>query len=289
MSRLFVLLQYLLPHHGLSRLAGSIASRGWLQHNMMRWFIRHYRVDLEEAELSSVEEFDHFNAFFTRALKPVARPLVRTPGAILCPADGAVSAIGTITQQRLMQAKGQQYSTTQLLADQALASRFDGGSFVTIYLSPRDYHRVHMPVAGKLVETRYLPGRLFSVNRATARNVPALFARNERLVCRFKTPAGTMVVVLVGAMIVAAIETVWAGRICPNRIRTVKVTDYRTHLPPVQLAAGAELGRFSLGSTVIVLFEPGSVSLAPGLTVDSTVKMGQLLATRTAAASHQQH
>ncbi|MCG8412580.1 MAG: archaetidylserine decarboxylase [Pseudomonadales bacterium] len=278
MSRLFVFIQYLLPHHGLSRLTGFFASGRFLKNSLIRLFVRRYKVDLSEAEISEVSDFENFNAFFTRALKPGARPLALESQGVLCPADGAVSEIGAIEEDRILQAKGRYYTTAQLLGDEEMAEQFYGGSFATIYLSPRDYHRVHMPLEGKLIKTLYVPGKLFSVNRVTANNVENLFARNERLVCLFETPAGAMAVVLVGAMIVAGIETVWAGQVCPNRERNIKETDYLNHSPPVQLATGAELGRFKLGSTAIVLFEPDSVQLEASLTADVPVQMGQLLA-----------
>lgn len=278
MSRLFIFLQYLLPHHGLSRLTGFFARGSFLKNSLIRLFIKRYKVDLSEAEIFDVNDFENFNAFFTRALKPGARPLSQESQAVLCPADGAVSEIGPIEEDRILQAKGRYYTTAQLLGDEQLAERFYGGSFATIYLSPRDYHRVHMPLEGTLVKTLYVPGKLFSVNRVTANNVENLFARNERLVCLFETPAGTMAVVLVGAMIVAGIETVWAGQVCPNREHAIKVTDFLDHSPPIQLATGAELGRFKLGSTAIVLFEPNSVQLETSLAADTPVQMGQLLA-----------
>ena len=280
MSRLFVLLQYLLPQHLLSRVTGKLASGKFLKNTLIKLFIKRYRVDMSQAEVSDVSEFETFNAFFTRALKPEARPLTQDPNVILCPADGAISEIGAIEQNRILQAKGRYYTVAELLADESYAGKFEGGSFATVYLSPRDYHRVHMPLEGRLVRTLYVPGKLFSVNRVTADSVPNLFARNERLVCLYDTPAGSMAVVLVGAMIVAGIETVWAGEVCPNKERSIKATDFSTHSPPVQLATGAEMGRFKLGSTAIVLFEPGAVVMEPQLKADSAVQMGQVLARR---------
>ena len=278
MSRLFIFLQYLLPQHLLSRLTGKLAAGTFLKNFLIRIFIKRYRVDLSEAEITDPAQFENFNAFFTRALKPGARPLPTEDNVILCPADGAISEIGPIEEDLILQAKGRYYSTAQLLADEAFAEKFRGGNFATIYLSPRDYHRVHIPLEGTLVKTTYVPGDLFSVNRVTADSVPDLFARNERLVCLFDTPVGAMAVVLVGAMIVAGIETVWSGEVCPSKIKTVSHTDYAEHSPPVQLATGAELGRFKLGSTAIVLFEPGAVALEPELSADTPVQMGQILA-----------
>lgn len=280
MSRLFVLFQYVLPQHLLSRIAGRLARGQFLKNTLISLFIKRYRVDLSQAEITDINEFENFNAFFTRALKSDARPLAQEQDAILCPADGAISEIGAIDQERILQAKGRYYTISELIADTEFATRFEGGSFATVYLSPRDYHRVHMPLEGQLVKTLYVPGKLFSVNRTTADSVPNLFARNERLVCLFDTPIGAMAVVLVGAMIVAGIETVWAGDVCPNRDSSVKGTDYLSHSPPVQLATGAEMGKFKLGSTAIVLFEPGAVQLEPTLSADSPVQMGQILARR---------
>lgn len=277
MSRLFIFLQYLLPHHLLSRITGRIARGRFLKNTLISLFIKRYNVDLSQAVSSDIEEFENFNAFFTRALKPGARPLAAESSAVVCPADGSISEIGAIDKDRILQAKGRYYTVGDLLADEEYADRFTGGSFATVYLSPRDYHRVHMPIEGRLLKTLYVPGKLFSVNRVTADSVPKLFARNERLVCLFDTPAGAMALVLVGAMIVAGIETVWAGEVCPNRESSIKQTDFASHTPPVQLATGAEMGRFKLGSTAIVLFEPGAVDLETNLVANSPVQMGQLL------------
>ncbi|MCY4264370.1 MAG: archaetidylserine decarboxylase [Gammaproteobacteria bacterium] len=287
MSRLFVLVQYLLPQHGLSRLTGWLASSSLLNNLLIRLFILCYRVDLEEAEIPEPDGFKNFNAFFTRSLKPGARPLANGSRVVLCPVDGAVSEIGRIDGDRILQAKGHSYTTARLLADAKMARVFDGGVFATLYLAPRDYHRIHMPLAGTLQKTLYVPGRLFSVNRTTASLVPGLFACNERLVCLFSTPAGAMALVLVGAMIVAGIETVWAGQACPNQEQRVKIIDYSGQTPPIQLIAGAELGHFKLGSTAIVLFEPGAVTLSSLLTANCKVRMGQRLGEclRTAEAA----
>ena len=209
MSRLFILFQYLLPHHLLSRAVGILAQNHLLRKLFIRAFIRRYKVDLSQAKIQEVEKFENFNAFFTRELQADARPLSTAKGAIVCPADGAVSQLGDIADGNLLQAKGKHYSCQSLLAgDAQMAALFQSGKFATIYLSPRDYHRVHMPMAGILKKTIYVPGKLFSVNQTTAESVPNLFARNERLVCLFTTAAGPMAVILVGAMIVAGIDTV---------------------------------------------------------------------------------
>jgi phosphatidylserine decarboxylase len=280
-SRLFIFLQYLLPHHALSRLTGKFAEGRFAKNLLISLFISRYQVDLSDAENEDPEAFESFNAFFTRALKPAARPINDLPGAIVCPADGAISELGAIEEDRILQAKGRDYTVGQLLSDPELADSFTGGSFATVYLSPRDYHRVHMPTAGKLLRTIYVPGKLFSVNRTTADSVPDLFARNERLVCLFETANGLMGLVLVGAMIVAGIETVWSGQICPGPNKARKLTDFSQHSPPIELAKGAEMGRFKLGSTAIVLFEPNAVILDSALQADSPVRMGEHLAQST--------
>lgn len=280
-DRLFILSQYLLPHHLLSRLIGCIAEcrATWLKNPLITWFVKQYQVDMSEAQVEDPTAYENFNAFFTRALKDGARPLDETPGAILCPADGAVSQLGAIEHGRLFQAKGHSFSAVELLGGNAeRAAPFMGGEFATIYLSPKDYHRVHMPLAGTLKEMVYVPGRLFSVNQTTAENVPELFARNERLVCLFDTERGPMAVVLVGAMIVAAIETVWAGQVAPPA-RALKTTRYDAAARgPIELAKGAELGRFKLGSTAIVLFGPNQVKWAEHMVAGSATRMGERLA-----------
>ncbi len=276
MSRLFITLQYLLPQHAISRLTGWLAScrLPWIKNPLIAAFKRRYQVDLSEARIDDYREFDSFNAFFTRELDDSARPLDGGPASLVSPADGTVSDSGMLNDELVLQAKGIDYRATELLGgDPAAAEPFKDGSFVTIYLAPRDYHRVHMPLAGTLLETVYVPGRLFSVNAATTARVPGLFTRNERLVCRFDTPAGPMALILVGAMIVAGIETVWAGQACPNNHGLLH-TDYREHSPPLQLARGSEMGRFMLGSTVILLFGPGAVAFDPDLAPGSGVRMG---------------
>ena len=281
-KRLFLLSQYLLPHHLLSRLAGCVAECRvrWFKNAFTTWFAKRYQVDMSQALVEDITAYEHFNAFFTRALKDGARPLDQTPGAILSPADGAVSQLGAIEHGRVFQAKGHSYSVLELVGgDPAVASQFMGGEFATIYLSPKDYHRVHMPLAGTLREMVYVPGRLFSVNQTTAENVPELFARNERVVCLFDTERGPMAVVLVGAMIVASIETVWAGLVTPPK-RELKTIRYdEAARAAIELSKGGELGRFKLGSTAIVLFGPQQVQWAESLAAGSPVRMGQALAT----------
>ncbi|UVJ44471.1 archaetidylserine decarboxylase [Pseudomonas sp. LS1212] len=277
-SRLFIFSQYLLPHNLLSRLAGCIAECRvrWFKNTFTAWFAKRYQVNMSEALVEDLTAYEHFNAFFTRALKADARPLDDTPGTILSPADGAVSQLGPIEHGRIFQAKGHSFSVLELLGgDAATAAPFMGGDFATVYLSPKDYHRVHMPLAGTLREMVYVPGRLFSVNQTTAENVPELFARNERVVCVFDTERGPMAVVLVGAMIVASVETVWAGLVTPPK-RELKTVRYdEAARAPIHLEKGAELGRFKLGSTAVVLFGPDQIKWAQELGAGSPVRMGQ--------------
>jgi phosphatidylserine decarboxylase len=251
----------------------------WFKNAFTAWFAKRYQVNMSEALVEDLTAFEHFNAFFTRALKPGARPLDETPGAILCPADGAISQIGPIEHGRCFQAKGHSFSVLELLGgDAERAAPFMGGEFATVYLSPKDYHRVHAPLGGTLREMVYVPGKLFSVNQSTAENVPELFARNERVVCLFDTERGPMAVVLVGAMIVASIETVWAGLVTPPK-RELKTFSYdEAARAPIRLEKGDEIGRFKLGSTAIVLFGPDQVRWAESAWPGSQVRMGELLA-----------
>lgn len=274
-DRLLTLPQYLLPQHGLSRLVGSLADSRtpWIKDTFIRKFAARYQVDMNEAAEPDLAAYENFNAFFTRALKPGARPLDSREDSILCPADGAVSQLGPISQDQVFQAKGHSYSLSDLLASETDAAPYVGGQFATVYLSPRDYHRVHMPLAGRLVKSVYIPGDLFSVNTRTAEQVPNLFARNERLVAHFDTALGPMVVVLVGAMIVASIETVWGG-IEPIG-REIRSSDYTDK--SVSLAAGAEMGRFRLGSTAIVLFGPDVMSWDAAYQAGTPTRMGERL------------
>ena len=282
MQLLFIILQYLIPQHALSRLVAKLADSEvpWIKNTFIEWFHRRYQVDMSEAVEPDPLLYPSFNAFFTRALKPDARPLEGGNETVVSPADGAISQLGPITGGRILQAKGQTYSALELLGgDPLLAQRFEGGSFATIYLAPKDYHRVHMPVAGTLRQMTYVPGQLFSVNQATAANVPRLFARNERLVCLFDTDFGPVAVVLVGAMIVAGIETTWAGQVAPPP-RSVATLRYGELLAPVRLERGEELGRFKLGSTVILLFGRDALRWSEALAPDSVLRMGRALGTR---------
>ena len=278
MDKIFIFLQHILPQHLLSRTVGWLARvqhPAWLKNWLIHLFIRRYCVNMAEAAEPDATRYPCFNAFFTRALREGARPLAAAD--VLCPADGAISQLGDIEGGRIFQAKGQSFSAWELLGgDTERAPLFDGGRFATIYLSPRDYHRVHMPLAGRLTATRYVPGELFSVNGVTAENVPRLFARNERLVCHFDTEAGPMAMVLVGAMIVAGIETVWAGQVAPPPDRPVAV-DYLNLPEPVSLEKGAEMGRFMLGSTVILLFPRDAVVWDEAYAAGVSTRLGDRL------------
>jgi phosphatidylserine decarboxylase len=279
-SRLSVLPQYLLPKQALTAFAGWVARReaGALTTALIRWFVRRYDVRMDEALLSDPAAYKSFNEFFTRPLRPGVRPLARAD--LVCPVDGAISQCGRIEQDQIFQAKGHRYSTTALLAgDAALAQPFQDGVFATIYLSPRDYHRIHMPCAGRLVRMLYVPGDLFSVNPTTARGVPGLFARNERVVCLFEGERGPFAMVLVGATIVGSMATTWHGVVNPPRSSTVRRWDYEQQ--QVQLKQGEEMGRFLLGSTVVLLFPKDCVSLTAAWGPDRAVRLGQAMASHT--------
>jgi phosphatidylserine decarboxylase len=274
-GRLFVWLQYLLPQHGLSRLilAATRVRTGWFKDWTIRGFLKLYRVDMTEAAESDPYRYATFNEFFTRSLKEGMRPIAADPQTIASPVDGCVSEAGAIDRDLLLQAKGRQYRLSELLASQPWASQFEGGSFATIYLAPFNYHRVHMPLRGELQETVYVPGRLFSVNSVTARHVPRLFARNERILTLFDSQAGPFALVLVGALNVGSMATVWAGDITPAARRVVT----RIPAPPTVLDKGAELGRFNMGSTVILLFGSNRARWNSGLAAGSVVRLGQSL------------
>jgi phosphatidylserine decarboxylase len=277
-ERLFVLLQHMMPKLALTRLAGRFASwqGGGVTTAAIRRFIARYNVNMDEAANSDPAAYATFNDFFTRALKPGARPLAEA--RLVCPVDGAVSQLGPIDHGRIFQAKGRDYSATALLAgDAALAARFADGHFATIYLSPRDYHRIHMPCAGKLLEMTYVPGDLYSVNPATARGVDRLFARNERVVCVFEDEQGQpFAMVLVGATIVGSMATVWHGVVNPPRRPAVEKWDYRAQ--DIRLAKGEEMGRFLLGSTVVLLFPAGPLQFNASWRPAKPVRLGEAMA-----------
>lgn len=277
-ERIAILTQHLLPKQALTQLAGRFAGAraGWLTRAAIRRFVRRYRVDMTEAAEPDLGAYPTFNAFFTRALKDGARPLA--DATWICPVDGAISQFGSIARDQILQAKGHHYSTADLLAgDSALAAGFEDGHFATLYLSPRDYHRIHMPQDGRLMRMTHVPGDLFSVNPATARGVPKLFARNERVVCLFEGRLGPFVLVLVGATIVGSMATAWHGVVNPPRPGSIR--DWRYDDRQIVLRQGQEMGRFLLGSTVVMLLPRGAIHFddrwAPGRAVRLGEAMGR--------------
>jgi phosphatidylserine decarboxylase len=273
----FVMLQHVLPKQALTQVMGVLARRQGrgLTHAAIRWFVRRYSVNMAEAKDSNIESYASFNEFFTRELKPEARPPSKAQW--LCPVDGTISQFGRIEKDQIFQAKGHRYSSTALLAGDAdLAKSFDDGYFATLYLSPRDYHRIHMPCDGDLTEMIYVPGDLFSVNPVTAAGVPGLFARNERVVCVFNTPHGRMVLTLVGATIVGSMATVWHGMVNPPRHASVKRWSYAAG--DVSLKQGAEMGRFLLGSTVVMLFPNQALTFNPSWAPAKPIRLNESMA-----------
>jgi phosphatidylserine decarboxylase len=287
-DQLFAAFQMLLPKHLLSRAMYALMRQ---QHPALRklsikTFLRHYRVEMNEAVQSDPLAYESFNAFFTRALKTSARPIDPDPSHIVSPVDGTVSQCGAIEEDQLIQAKGHHYSLLAWLGgDKQLAERYRGGQFACIYLAPYNYHRMHMPLSGIVHDTLYVPGELFSVNAATARSVPGLFARNERVICNFSNnESGQFAMVFVGALFVGSIETVWAGEINPvprRRGAADRITQGQGH----SLEKGAEAGRFNMGSTVVLLFEPGQISWNAGMLAGATVRMGEPIARLVSSAS----
>jgi phosphatidylserine decarboxylase len=279
-DKLKIALQYIMPKHLLSRVVGKLADAelGVVTTGAIKWFIKQYKIDMNEAAQSDPEAYVSFNAFFTRALKPGTRPLCQDDDYIVHPVDGTVSQCGAIEEGRIFQAKGHDYSSLALLGNQAVdAKRFEDGDFATIYLAPKDYHRIHMPIKGTLSKMTYVPGELFSVNPLTAKNVPGLFARNERVIAIFETEIGPLAMVLVGATIVASIETVWAGTVTPPTGSKVFTWDYPTEGPEaLTLDKGDEMGRFKLGSTVVMLFSKDAIEeFADGVKPKAVTRMGQ--------------
>jgi phosphatidylserine decarboxylase len=283
LDRMKIALQYLLPKRALTLLAGRGADYrgGWLTKMAIGLFVRYYRVDMQEAQQPDISAYPTFNAFFVRPLRDDARPIDADPNVLTMPADGIISQSGPILGDRIFQAKGHDYSLEALLAgNERLIEEFRDGTFVTTYLAPRDYHRVHMPCNGILREMIYVPGELFSVNPLTAASIPNLFARNERVICLFSTDFGPMAQILVGATIVGSIETVWSGTVTPPREGIIK----RWHYPQanddnaVVLLKGQEMGRFKLGSTVVTLFAKGGVTLNDRLHARAITRVGERLA-----------
>lgn len=278
-DRLAVLPQYLLPKQALTVLAGKLAGAeaGRLTTSVIRWFVGRYAVNMSEAANPDIASYKSFNEFFTRPLREGARP--QAEADFLCPVDGAISQFGAIERDQIFQAKGHQYSTTALVGgDRELAANFADGSFATLYLSPRDYHRIHMPCDGRLTRMIYVPGALFSVNPTTARGVPGLFARNERVVCVFESAFGPFVLTLVGATIVGSMATVWHGLINPPRPGVLREWRYDDGGQQVVLKKGEEMGRFLLGSTVVMLFPKGVLRARPDWLPGRTVRMGEAMA-----------
>jgi phosphatidylserine decarboxylase len=280
-DRLAVLPQYIYPKRAINRFSGWVANARWgaVTTAIIRWFVGHYKVDMSEAANPDIRSYETFNQFFTRALKPGARPLADAD--YICPVDGAISQFGSIDLDQVLQAKSHNYSTRALVGgDGELAAQFDHGSYATLYLAPKDYHRVHMPCAGRLTRMIYVPGTLFSVNPTTALGVPNLFARNERVVCVFDSEHGPFVLTLVGATIVGSMETVWHGIVNPKRPGAIR--EWRYDPDQWVFAKGDEMGRFSLGSTVVMLF-PHSSRLAfnPGWKPERPVRLGEMMAVRT--------
>lgn len=274
-AELFVALQRILPKHALSRLIAKLAEskNNWLKNTLINRAIKTFDINMDEAISDDLASYDSFNAFFTRKLKPEARPLDHTANVITSPADGVISQAGEISKNRVFQAKNVDYSLARLVGDSKQAKQYQNGMFSTIYLSPKDYHRVHIPADGQLLRSRYIPGELFSVNQQTAEMVPNLFARNERLVCEFKSQKiGHFSVIFVGAMLVAGIETVWGGMEKPGP-GAVREYDYSDQ--DIQFSKGDEIGRFKFGSTVILLFPENRISLENNIHALNSVKMGE--------------
>lgn len=279
-ERFKVLLQHILPKQHLTRFAGRVARarRGGLTTRLIRWFVRRYGVNMDEAEHPDLGNYASFNDFFTRPLKAGARPLASAD--FVCPVDGAISQFGDIDDHHILQAKGHRFTTTELVGgDPDLARHFRHGSFANLYLSPKDYHRLHMPCDGRLMRMIYVPGALFSVNPITARGVPNLFARNERVVCLFESPEhGPFVMVLVGATIVGSMATVWHGVVNPKR--TGKISEWTYADQAIVLPKGAEMGRFLLGSTIILLFKPATIGFNPAWAPERPVRLGEAMGDR---------
>ena len=275
-DQLAVLPQYLMPKLAMTRLAGTLASAklGAFTTWVIKRFVQRYNVNMAEAVHPDPAHYASFNEFFTRPLKEGARPLANT--SWVCPVDGAISQCGAIERDQIFQAKGHQYSTRALVGgDAELAAQFQNGQFATLYLSPRDYHRIHMPIAGKLLRMIHVPGDLFSVNPTTARGVPGLFARNERVVCEFETDKGPMVLVLVGATIVGSMATVWHGQVNPPRPGMVREWHYAAQ--DIQLKLGEEMGRFLLGSTVVMLFPENSIQFPKDWVSTRPIQLGEAM------------
>ena len=276
-SKLKVLTQYIIPKQAITALAGKLAQAeaGKLTTAVIRWFVQRYQVNMAEAEQSDITDYKSFNEFFTRPLKAGARPLAKAD--FVCPVDGAISQFGDIKADQIYQAKGHQYSTLAMLAgDIKLAKQFENGHFATLYLSPKDYHRIHMPCAATLKSMTYVPGDLFSVNPLTAQNVPGLFARNERVICEFDSTHGTFVLILVGATIVGSMATTWHGLVNPPRVGRVTTWTYEDQT--IEFKQGEEMGRFLLGSTVVMLFPKDTLKFNSNWKPAKAIQLGEKMA-----------
>ena len=276
-NRLKVLSQYILPKQAITALAGKLAQAqaGKLTTRVIRWFVKRYKVNMAEAAQSDITTYTSFNEFFTRPLKAGARPLAKA--TYICPVDGAISQFGEIKTDQIYQAKGHQYSSLAMLAgNKALAAKFQNGHFATLYLSPKDYHRIHMPCDGTLKSMTYVPGDLFSVNPSTAQGVPGLFARNERVICEFESANGVFVLILVGATIVGSMATAWHGTVNPPRTGQLKTWTYENE--KIRLKQGEEMGRFLLGSTVVMLFPQNTLSFNANWMPTKPIQLGEKMA-----------
>lgn len=279
MDRLLTLPQYLIPSHSLSVLMHRITrcEVTWFKNLFIRFICWKFKVDISEAASAELADYPSFNAFFTRELREGIRPVAKGDSIVISPVDGAISQLGPVSDGRIVQAKGRDYSLLELLGgDEQLAAQFEGGQFATIYLSPRDYHRIHMPLSGTLKTMRYVPGKLFSVNPRTARTVPRLFARNERVITVFDTEYGPAVQVLVGAIFVGSMETVWEGKITPPYGDTVREWDYSGQ-DPIHMKKGDEMGRFNMGSTVVMLLPPGMQAFNDRWHACDAIRLGQAM------------
>lgn len=278
-DRLVTLPQYLIPQHALSVLMHTLtrSEKTWFKNSFIRFIIKKYKVNIEEAKTADLQAYPSFNTFFTRELREGVRPVAQGEDIVVSPVDGAISQLGQIKAGQIVQAKGRHYTVLELLAgDQQLAQLFENSQFATIYLSPRDYHRIHMPLTGKLISMTYIPGKLFSVSPRTARTVPNLFARNERVVTVFETEIGPMVLILVGAIFVGSMETVWQGQITPDYGKKIERWTYQDE-QAITIQKGEEMGRFNMGSTVVMLMPEQCQSFLDELKESSTVKMGQAI------------
>jgi phosphatidylserine decarboxylase len=276
-NAVFITAQYLLPHHLLSRFVGIFAESEWpiVKHTLMNFFLKRFGIDMSEAEREDIQDYRNFNDFFTRALKPGVRTIQGNEETWVSPVDACISQFGAIEDGQLIQAKGKNFTLTDLLGgDASSAAHYKDGEFITLYLSPKDYHRIHMPLAAKLVKTTFIPGKLFSVNPLTANTVSRLFARNERLVCEFDSEQGRFVMVLVGAMVVASIETTWSGVVAPFQR---KIVQHSLNSKLLDFEKGEEMGRFKLGSTVIMAFENDKMRWNSQIKNNANIKLGEPL------------